>query len=468
MRAPRDLLLSYGSQVYTAVLSILFVPVYLHYVGVEAYGLIGFSLMLQGITQLFDMGLGQTLMREASRSRVDSTLQAATCGLLLVGEKLFLLFSLGITVGLFAGLPWLSTNWLKAEHLPGDTIEMSLLLATGLAGLRWYTNFYRSGLLGYGLLNWVNTLAAGFATLRYLGIVPLLAYTEWGVVGLFAFQLLVGLIETITYRWRLDNILKPRNTQAVPNGVMLLSQHYHMLGALTLVSWLWVAMTQLDKLLLSHWLTLADYGQFSLAVAAAGIISLLSTPIGQMLQPRMNTLAAANNRQALLGLYRTTSQRLTLLVVGAASLLAFFAEPILYVWTGDALHAKQAAPILFWYALGNASAALLMLPFMLQYAVGNLRLHLLGNLVFAIFWLPAFVLAGYLAGGIGTGMAWFAGNTLFLLGWTSFTHTRLFPELPNTWLLQNVVGIAAPTTVIAYVFALLLSPFTTLLRPLSP
>jgi O-antigen/teichoic acid export membrane protein len=468
MAIRHDLLLSYGSQIYAAVLSIAFVPVYLRYVGVEAYGLIGFSIMLQGVTQLLDMGLGQTLMREASRTRIHADLQTTTHGLLIAGEKLFLLLGLGIAACLFFGVSWLSTTWLKAEHLSNDTIQTSLLLAAALAGLRWYTNFYRSGLLGYGLLNWVNTLGAGFATLRYIGIVPLLAYAGWGVVELFAFQLLIGLIEAVTYRWKLGNITKPPSSKNIPDSITLLRQHYRMLGALALVSWLWAAMTQLDKVLLSHWLTLADYGQFSLAITAAGVIALLSAPIGQMLQPRLNALAAANDHEALFKLYRIANQRLTLLVVGAASLLAFFAEPILYLWTGDALHAQQAAPILFWYALGNASAALLMLPFMLQYAVGNLRLHLIGNLIFAVLWLPAIVWASYTAGGVGAGIAWFTGNTLFLLGWTSFTHLRLFPELPKTWLLQNVAGIAAPTFAAAYAIFILLSPYTALIRPSIP
>lgn len=468
MRVSHELVISYGSQVYAAVLSIVCVPIYLHYLGVEAYGLIGFSFMLQGITQLLDMGLSQTLMREASRTRINADLQTATYGLLIAGEKLFLLFGVAVAIALFLSISWLSTHWLKAESLSNDVIQTSLLLATGLAGLRWYTNFYRGGLLGYGLLNWVNTLGAGFATLRYLGIIPLLAYAKWGVIELFAFQLLIGLIETVTYRWQLGNIIKPSPSIITPNSITLLRQHYRMLGTLALVSWLWAAMTQLDKVLLSHWLTLADYGQFSLAITAAGVITLLAAPIGQMLQPRFNALAAANDRAALFILYRIANQRLTLLVVGAASLLAFFAEPILYLWTGDALHAQQASPILFWYALGNASAALLMLPFMLQYAVGNLRLHLIGNLVFALLWLPAIAYASSIAGGVGAGVAWFTGNTLFLICWTSFAHLRLFPELPKTWLLQNIAGIAVPAFAAAYATFILLSPYLAVIRSYTP
>lgn len=458
MKTPQALIIGYTAQLYTAILGIVFVPLYLHYLGIEAFGLIGFSLMLQGIIQLLDMGLGQTLMRETSRSRVDTSLQAATYGLLLTGERLFLILGLTLTLISLMTLPWIISHWLKVENLPESIISSSVLLAIGLAGLRLYSNFYRSGLLGYGLQEWTNVIGACFATLRYLGSIPILAYTHFGIVGLFTFQLIISIIELLVYRWRLSHLSRPK-AQNLPNTLTLLRQHYRILGSLAVVSWLWTAMTQLDKVLLSHWLALGDYGLFSLAITAAGVISLISAPIGQLLQPRFNILAASNNRPVLLNLYSYTTQRLTFFFIGTGSVLAFFAEPILTLWTGNVLHAKQVAPIFFWYVLGNATSALLVLPFMLQYAMGNLRLHLIGNLIFAALWLPALVWAGYSMGGIGTGITWFIGNTLFLLGWTSYTHASLFPELPKAWILKNIAGIAIPTIAITYALSFILMPY---------
>jgi len=46
---------------------ILFTPFYLHFLGVEAYGLIGFYLTLQGSMNVFEMGLGRACSRELAR-----------------------------------------------------------------------------------------------------------------------------------------------------------------------------------------------------------------------------------------------------------------------------------------------------------------------------------------------------------------------------------------------------------------
>lgn len=458
MQISRELVIGYTTQIYTAILAIAFIPLYLNHFGAEAYGLIGFSLMLQGIVQLLDMGLGQTLMRETSRSCVDVNLKSSTYGLLLAGEKLFLFLSVFLVCLFLIALPWIASHWLKTENLPKSVIYDSVVFAVLLALTRLCINFYRSGLLGYNLQEWTNVLGAFFASLRYFGSVPLLIFSNFDVMGLLAFQLLISILELITYRHRIHYLSKPYSN-SIPDAMTLLHQHYRMLGLLVIVSWLWMAITQLDKVLLSHWLSLGDYGLFSLAISAAGVITLIALPIGQLLQPRFNRLAASHDRFALLALYCSTTRRLTFLFFSIGCFLAFFAEPILFLWTHDALHAQQAAPILFWYALGNVSVALLTLPFMLQYALGNLRLHVIGNLLFAALWIPALVWAGYTMGSIGTGKVWFFGNTLFLLIWTSYTHLRLFPELPKIWLLKNIVSISTPITATTYTFAWLLAPY---------
>ena len=151
MQISRELVIGYTTQIYTAILAIAFIPLYLNHFGAEAYGLIGFSLMLQGIVQLLDMGLGQTLMRETSRSCVDVNLKSSTYGLLLAGEKLFLFLSVFLVCLFLIALPWIASHWLKTENLPKSVIYDSVVFAVLLALTRLCINFYRSGLLGHNL-----------------------------------------------------------------------------------------------------------------------------------------------------------------------------------------------------------------------------------------------------------------------------------------------------------------------------
>ena len=46
------------------VLAIVFTPVYIHFLGIEAYGIIGFYITLQGTVSFLEMGLSRACNRE--------------------------------------------------------------------------------------------------------------------------------------------------------------------------------------------------------------------------------------------------------------------------------------------------------------------------------------------------------------------------------------------------------------------
>src|SRR5256885_8732449 len=63
----RNIAVNYASQVYVALIGIAMVPLYLKYMGIEAYGLVGFFAMVQAWSQVLDFGLSPTLGREAAK-----------------------------------------------------------------------------------------------------------------------------------------------------------------------------------------------------------------------------------------------------------------------------------------------------------------------------------------------------------------------------------------------------------------
>ena len=62
-----NILASYASQIYLVVISIAILPVYMKYMGAEAYGLVGFFAMLQGLFNLLDFGLTPTISRQTAQ-----------------------------------------------------------------------------------------------------------------------------------------------------------------------------------------------------------------------------------------------------------------------------------------------------------------------------------------------------------------------------------------------------------------
>jgi len=67
MRLGWNLLAGLTNSAWTALIGVLATPFYLHYLGIESYGLIGFFTTLLTLLQLLDLGLSPTMNREAAR-----------------------------------------------------------------------------------------------------------------------------------------------------------------------------------------------------------------------------------------------------------------------------------------------------------------------------------------------------------------------------------------------------------------
>lgn len=435
-----SLISSYLSQVYISLVSIVLMPIYLHYMGAEAFGLIGFFVMLQSWLQLLDLGLTPTLSREMSLFRAGSQSVEDTWEKLRSLE--WILGGLAIVCLLVFWLArrWIATDWLNLKTLDVDLVATCIFLMSLSGTLRWLTGLYRAGLIGLEKQLLVNSALALSTTIKFIAVIPILAISTIPFLDFFKFQVMVGLLELMVFAWMLYESLPGRSSLIMPS-LIALKIMWPMASAMAFMAGMWVFLTQIDKLILSRILSLEAFGYFSLAVTVAGGVLVLTPPLNQVLQPRMIVLAAQGRSDELQTLYHTATQLAAVVLSVLGGGLALFAEPLLWVWTGNRTVAIGAAPILFWYGLANVLIGLLVLPFMLQFAHGYLRLHVLGNCLLAVTLLPSLVFSALQSGAVGAGKVLFVANLLFLLFWVPIVHQRLMPEVVWKWPLQDIFPI---------------------------
>src|ERR671937_379537 len=104
-----------AGQAWAVLLSLACTPFYIAILGVEAYGLIAFFVVVQSILQLLDLGLGSALNREIARS--GGTISAELADLIVTAERWYWLLGLLIAAVLFAGLPPLVRWWLNPNAI---------------------------------------------------------------------------------------------------------------------------------------------------------------------------------------------------------------------------------------------------------------------------------------------------------------------------------------------------------------
>ena len=143
-------------------------------------------------------------------------------------------------------------------------------------------------------------------------------------------------------------------------------------------------------------------------------------------------------------LYRKATQIVAVLCIPASLLLAFFPREVLWAWTGDATAASQAAPVLALYALGNGVLALSAMPYLLQFASGKMRLHVIGGALVTMLLIPALIWGTARYGATGAAYAWLVSNLAYLMLWVPVIHRRFMPGQHMQWLASDICIIAAP------------------------
>lgn len=424
---------------------------YVSYMGAEAYGLVGFFAMLQALFNLLDMGLTPTMARETARFRGGALDALAFHRLVRALEVIFLVVALlgGGVLLLLSGL--IATNWLNVKQLPINEVQRSIQMMAIAVSFRWMSGLYRGQISGSERLVWLSGYNSVIATLRFVGVLLVLVFISTTPTAFFGYQLCVALIELAGLMAMSSRLLPP-----IPEGERAawswapLKQVLKFSLTIAFTSSVWVLVTQTDKLVLSKILPLAEYGYFTLAVLVASGVMMISGPVSSAIMPRMVKMEAEGDHSGLIRIYRQSTQLVAVIAGATCVTVAFCAEPLLLAWTGDKVLASHAVPILVLYTIGNGLLAISAFPYYMQYAKGNLRLHLIGNAGFVVLLIPAIIWSASHYGGVGAGYAWLIMNVLYLIVWVPLVHNKFEPGLNVPWFIRDVLIISVVAILAGY------------------
>lgn len=444
----KNIIANYAGQFYLTVVSIIMVPSYVKYMGVEAYGLVGFFALMQAWFQLLDIGLTPTLVRETARFRGGSVDVLSLRRLIRALEGFFLAVAVvGCAVMMFSASR-IAHGWLKVQHLSLSEVQQTIMLMALIVALRWICGLYRGAINGFERLIWLNGFNIIVATIRFVAVLLVFRWVGTRPVHFFGFQLGVAVIEVAILLGQTYRLLPPvESSRRIPWEWKPLRENLRFSLAIAFTGSVWVLVTQTDKMILSKLLSLVDYAYFSLAVLVASGVMVIIGPVSGALLPRITRLSAEKDDAGVIALYRHATQAVTVMAVPVALVLAFFPAQVLWAWTGNAAIAHQAAPLLRLYALGNGFLTLAAFPYYLQFAKGNMRLHLIGNAIFVSFLIPGLIWATRNYGGTGAGWIWLGSNAAFFFLWTPVVHRHFIRGLHVGWLFRDIGRIAVWTLV---------------------
>ena len=429
---------NFVGNVWTAIMNIAFIPVYINLLGVEAYGLIGIYATLQAICVPLDIGLGTTLNREMARLSVLPGNAVKLHNLLRTLEILYWIVAVFIGITIYLLAPLVANYWLRSQQLSFPTIQQAIVLIGITIAAQWPFTLYAGGLLGLQQQVMLNIIVVVTVTLRFAGVIPILWYVSPTIQMYFLWQGFIGLIQTFLVAVCLWRSL-PISNQRARFQTNLLLHIWRFAAGMSGITLFGIILLQMDKIILSKLLTLEMFGYYTMASMVAMGLYRFIAPIFNATYPEFTQLVSIGNIDALTCLYHRACQIMTVLILPIALIIAFFSSEILLLWTRNPLAVKYAHMVLSLLIIGTALNGLMTIPYALQLAYGWTKLTLYSNIIAVIILLPSIIIATIHYGPVGAACSWLSLNVGYLLIQLPIMHTRLLPTAKLKWYIHDII-----------------------------
>jgi O-antigen/teichoic acid export membrane protein len=425
-----------ASSGWTALVSLTVVPFYLHFLGLQAFGLIGLFTTLQGLFIILDLGLSPTMTRETARCRVSGETGEAR-NLLHSLACIYWAIAAGIAaIMVVAGLLF-GSLWVHETDLSAATVNQAVALIGLVIACRWPLSIYIGALQGAERIAEVSLIAMAMVTFSNVGAVLVLAFVSPTIQAFFIWQAFGGLLQVVVMRaraWRaLSGDMPVRFDR---QKLMTIWRFTAGIGATALFG---IIFYNADKVLLSGLVPLAEFGLYALAGLAARTLYILITPISNALSPRMTALYAAGDEAGLSLIYRQGTRLLMALTAPLGAFIAVFAAPLMGLWTGNARTGEAIAPALQLLLLGTALNGATFLLYGLQIAAGRSRLSAMIHLILLVGFIPTVVILTTRYGIIGGAACWAIFNVVLLCLGATLTHRVILRGLALRWIFLDVL-----------------------------
>lgn len=435
MKVGANFLVGLANSIWSALIGFAVVPFYLKYLGVEAYGLIGFFVTTQAVLSLLDMGMAPTINREVARYSALGNLPEAGK---LLHTLAVVYWAMAAVIALFVLMlaPLIAEYWLQSKKLPPLTISHSVMLIGLVVACRWPIGLYQGALIGAQRLTVSSSINMAMGTLGGPGAVAVLAFVSPTIEAFFLWQAFVGILYAITIRWAAWRIVG--RYKQIPFDVQELKRVWRFSAGLSAISLMGIIFTQMDKILLSKILGLEEFSHYMIATVIVSSLYILVAPMYNIAYPRFSALVASGDNEALGIQYRLFTRALSIVLFPTAMVLNVFSKELVWMWTGNLDIALAIAPVISLLAIGSALNGVMFIPHALQLAFGMTRLPLIINGVLMIALFPLIVIFAIKYGALGGAMAWMVLHVLYVLFGTWLTHRNLLVGFGKRWLFNDV------------------------------
>jgi O-antigen/teichoic acid export membrane protein len=433
----RNMLANFIGNGWTSLLNLALIPIYVQFLGIESYGLLGVFNILYVALNLLDVGLSPTLNRELARLSAQNNKTQEMRNLVRtieIGYWALAMVICGIGV-LFT--PLISHYWLKGSQLSESEIQTALTLMVLVITFQWPISLYTGGLQGLQQQVVLNAINVGVATVRGGGSLLVLWLVSPTIQSFLVWQMLTSVCHTLLlacFLWR----SLPRPKQKAQFSLVLFRNVWRFAAGMSSIAVVSVILSLMDKVILSRVLTLEKFGYYTLASTLAFSLQRLVAPIFDAAFPRFSQVVALGNEDQLKNLYHKTCQIMSVAILPVAGIIAVFSPQVLLLWTRNASTVENTYLLVSLLVTGVALNGLMNPPYALQLAHGWTKLAFYQNLVAIVILVPTTLIAVNRVGSLGAACVWVILNSGYIFVSVPIMHRKILRGNEIKWYLADV------------------------------
>jgi O-antigen/teichoic acid export membrane protein len=417
-------------------MGIVFVPIYLRYIGAEGYGLVGFFTMIIAVLTILDGGFGAAASRELALAPIES--QADNLNQMIHSlEVVFWGLALILGIGLIFMAPWIVDSWLNLQHIGRDVAEDAVRLMGAALVLQWPAAYYRGCIVGLQKQIGLNAISAAMATARSGGA----AIVLWGLAptirAFFAWQVVASFVNVVVLRSYLWRTMPAGPSRPIFN-IHSVRRLGNFAAAVGLTNVFGLVLSQMDKIILSKVLPLSQFGYYTLAATLSGLIYQFIGPVFNAFYPRITHVVSLGRNPDIARLYHLACQTMAISVIPVAMLMVFFGKDMVWVWTGNSDLAANIQWVIALLAVGTMCNGLMTIPYALQLANAWTHLALRQNIVAVCLLAPLIYIFATRFGLLGAAAAWPLLNLGYIAISAPIMYRRLLSREMSRWYIYSV------------------------------
>lgn len=427
------------SRIWTALISILFVPFYVKIIGAESYGLVAFFGTLSGSLAILDLGLSTAISRQVSILLTQPGKQKESKDLIFSVEIIYWLMAVvvGFLVVLLAQP--IALYWIKTKDLPIATIQKAVMLMGAVFAVQFPASIYNGVLIGSDKQIPNAVAAVVFTTLKVVGVIAVLKLVSPTIESYFIWQVLITLISTFCLRFLVWNNFKV-SLEKARFSFSQLKTIWRFAAGMTGISLVTFFLTQIDKVVVSKFVLLEFVGYYNLAFLVTSGITSLITPLQPIIFPKFTALVARDKQVELVALFHKSCRWIAIIVFPIGFTLILFAEEILFLWTKNTTLTDNTAPIVRVVAAGTICNCMMWVPYWYMLAKGITKFTIYQNIIASIVLVPLLFWWTGEYGALGASFVWLTVNAGYILISMPIFHRLYMPVGSINWY-KNDIGV---------------------------